>query len=131
MEALKAALRGTRGVMVKDLQVSGAFHTPLMTSACAPLAAALAAVPIAMPAVPVYSNVTGRPYASPDEIRRSLVQQVVAPVRWAESVAALLAAGPPGGAPVRCYDLGPRDTLKAMLRKTDAAAWALCVSVDV
>jgi hypothetical protein len=119
-----------------------------MAPACAPLAAALANVPLRLPSVPVYSNVTGRPYADVEEIRAGLVAQVVAPVRWQETVEAMIAMGlapaeksaaapaPPvdpaqGAAGIVCYDLGPRDTLKAMLRKTNLAAWKTSVSIDV
>jgi [acyl-carrier-protein] S-malonyltransferase len=130
VEALKTALQGQRGILVKDLQVAGAFHSPMMASAAAPLAAALQAVPLNMPRVPVLSNVTGRPFTSVEEIRRGLVQQVTAPVKWQCCVEELLAHGSDED-PVRCYDLGPRDTLKAMLRKTKPSAWKYCISIDV
>ena len=79
-----------------------------------------------MPTVPVYSNVTGKPFESVEEIRASLVQQVVQPVRWESTISAMLAGGIE-----RLYDLGPRATIKAMVRKISLPAWKQCQSIEV
>ena len=73
--------------------VSGPFHTEGVASAAVDLREALDSVDIRRPRVPVISNVTGRPYGSPGEIRELLVTQLTHPVRWRESVEYLWAQG--------------------------------------
>jgi [acyl-carrier-protein] S-malonyltransferase len=75
------------------LPVSAPFHSPLMEPAARAMERALADAGIAPPAVPLYANVTAAPVQDPDEIRRLLVEQVTAMVRWRESIAAMAAAG--------------------------------------
>jgi [acyl-carrier-protein] S-malonyltransferase len=75
------------------LPVSAPFHSPLMKPAADAMAAALAEVAVAAPAVPLYANVTAAPVAAPAEIRDLLVAQVTGLVRWRESVANMAAAG--------------------------------------
>ncbi|MEA3003011.1 MAG: [acyl-carrier-protein] S-malonyltransferase [Sphingomonadales bacterium] len=75
------------------LPVSAPFHSPLMEPAARAMERALADAAIAPPAVPLYANVTAAPVQDPNEIRRLLVEQVTAMVRWRESVAAMAAAG--------------------------------------
>jgi len=75
------------------LPVSAPFHSPLMEPAARAMEQALADARIAAPAVPLYANVTAAPASDPDEIRRLLVEQVTAMVRWRESVAAMAEAG--------------------------------------
>src|SRR3954451_7525844 len=67
---------------VIPLKVAGAFHSDLMRPADARLAEVLAASPIAPPRIPVYSNVDAAPHTDPDDLRRTLVAQVVGGVRW-------------------------------------------------
>ncbi len=68
------------------LPVSAPFHCALMRPAAEAMAEALAAVAIARPVVPLVANVTAAPVSEPDEIRRLLVEQVTAAVRWRESI---------------------------------------------
>ena len=75
------------------LPVSAPFHCPLMQPAADAMAAALAGVAIAAPAVPVYANVTAAPAHDPAEIGDLLVRQVTGMVRWRESVLAMTGAG--------------------------------------
>jgi [acyl-carrier-protein] S-malonyltransferase len=75
------------------LPVSAPFHSPLMAPAAEKMRAALAAVPLKAPAVPLVANVVAAPLTDPDEIRRRLVEQVTAMVRWRESIAWLGRAG--------------------------------------
>lgn len=96
------------------LAVAGAFHTPLMASACDRLAAALAEVPLQSPRIPVVSNVDARPHTDPEEIRQVLVRQVVSPVLWEDAMRWLLAQGAD-----RFYELGPGKVLKGLLRRID------------
>lgn len=75
------------------LPVSAPFHCPLMQPAADAMEAALAAVAIQAPLVPVYANVTAAPVADPATIRTLLVEQVTGMVRWRESVSAMFDAG--------------------------------------
>ena len=89
-----ADMAPTAGAMKAiPLAVAGAFHTPIMAPAVERLAAALADVRMSKPTIPVVSNVDGRPHEDPEEIRQLLVQQVVSPVRWEDSLRWLLANG--------------------------------------
>lgn len=94
------------------LTVAGAFHSPYMLPARAALKGALAEVPLNMPRMPCYSNVTAQPYRSVDEIRDLLVQQLEAPVRWEQSVKAMVASGV-----ANFIDAGPGMQLKSMIRR--------------
>ena len=96
------------------LAVAGAFHTAVMEPAVSRLAAALADVPIARPAIPVISNVDARPHDDPEEIRELLVRQVVSPVLWEESMRYLLAAGYD-----QFYEVGPGRVLRGLLKRID------------
>ncbi len=69
-----------------ELPVSAPFHCALMAPAAEEMAAALAEIAILAPAVPLVANVTAAAVTAPDEIRRLLVEQVTAMVRWRESV---------------------------------------------
>lgn len=108
MEAAK--LRGAK--LVKELVVSGAFHSPLMVSAKFALKAALHETTIRDAAVPVYANVTAKPVQKADEIRALLVDQVTSPVRWEESVAAMAAAGA-----VKFSEIGPGKVLQGLAKR--------------
>jgi [acyl-carrier-protein] S-malonyltransferase len=97
---------------VVPLSVSGAFHSPLMEPAQAELEAHLAGIDFAEPAFPVVSNVTARPVRDPSEARGLLVRQLTSPVRWSESVAAMVEAGVD-----RFLELGPGSVLTKMNRR--------------
>lgn len=86
-----ASERGAKRAIM--LPVSGAFHSPLVAPAAEGLAEALGALAIAAPRCPVYLNVTGAPTKDPEEIRRRLLEQLTAPVRWAQTLEAMQAAG--------------------------------------
>jgi [acyl-carrier-protein] S-malonyltransferase len=85
-----------------------------MEPACAPLAAALAQVSMSPPRLPVVSNVDAQPHTDPEEIRQLLVQQVINPVRWEDSMRWLLGQGV-----TQCYEVGPGRVLKGLLRRID------------
>lgn len=88
------ALAEERGVKrAIKLQVSAPFHCALMQPAAEAMAAALEAVALKPPRVPVVANVTAAPVSDPDTIRRLLVEQITSMVRWRESVLAMRAAG--------------------------------------
>jgi len=105
------------------LPVAGAYHSRLMASAQPPLEAALGRVPIALPAVPVISNVTAQPHAAPSDIHRRLVDQVVSPVRWEASMRYLLAQGFR-----RFIELGPGKALSGFMKRIDGTVEMLNVA---
>ncbi|MCG6957059.1 MAG: ACP S-malonyltransferase [Gemmatimonadetes bacterium] len=91
---------------VLPLNVSGAFHSPLMEPAARGLRDHLEAIEFENPAYPVVSNVTARPVTSGARARDLLVEQLTAPVRWAASVSAMVEAGVD-----RFLELGPGTVL--------------------
>jgi [acyl-carrier-protein] S-malonyltransferase len=94
------------------LAVAGAFHTKLMKPADDAVAAALADVEVRPPRIPVWSNVDAQPHSDPDEIRQLLIQQVLRPVQWEQSMRKLLAAG------CDCfYEIGPGRVLAGLLKR--------------
>jgi len=86
-----AKARGARRALL--LPVSAPFHCPLMQPAADKLAEALETAEIRAPFVPVVANVTAAPVASPEEIRRLLVEQITGAVRWRESVEKMVELG--------------------------------------
>jgi [acyl-carrier-protein] S-malonyltransferase len=101
-----------------------------MAPARAALESALASVKITAPRVPVWSNVTASPFPSdPDAIRQLLARQLVDPVQWEATLAALAAAPGPAegasepGAPRVLHELGPGQQIKSMVRRVSAEAW--------
>jgi [acyl-carrier-protein] S-malonyltransferase len=106
-------LAKTRGAkIVKELPVSGAFHSPLMKSAQTGLKAALDRTEIRDAAVPVYANVTARPERHADEIRSLLYRQLTSPVRWEESVASMVADGA-----TTFTEIGPGKVLQGLVKR--------------
>ena len=99
------------------LAVAGAFHTPLMESACAKLAEALNSVTLVPPRIPVVSNVDAKVHDDPNDIRSVLVRQVTQPVLWEDSIRSLLGqgAGP-------FFEVGPGKVLKGLLKRIDRKA---------
>lgn len=75
------------------LQVGGAFHSPLMQPAKDELKAALEATNFAKPICPIYQNVNAKPETDPDVIRKNLVDQLTAPVRWTQTMQNMIADG--------------------------------------
>lgn len=107
-----AAAKGKGAKRAVKLQVSAPFHCSLMAPAADRLAAALAAVTINPPAVPIIANVTAAATRDPAEIRALLVEQVTAPVRWEESIRAVAAAGV-----TRAFELGSGSVLRGLVKR--------------
>ncbi len=105
-------LAGEAGARTIRLAVAGAFHTPLMQPAVETLAAALANVHLGSLRVPVWANVTAQAYTNVAEIRSSLARQVVEPVRWEQTMRALLEQGIE-----RFYEIGPGKVLAGLLKR--------------
>jgi [acyl-carrier-protein] S-malonyltransferase len=109
--------RGAKRVL--PLKVSGAFHSPLMAPAAAPLRTALEAAPWRDPAFPVVANATAEPVREAAAARRLLAEQLTAPVRWVacmERVAELAGSG------ARFIEIGPGTVLGGLLKRTVAGA---------
>ena len=94
------------------LAVAGAFHTSIMQPAVECLTTALATAKISVPRIPVISNVDARPHSDPEEIRSLLVQQVVSPVRWEDSMRHLLDDGFD-----LFYEVGPGRVLRGLMKR--------------
>lgn len=106
---------GARRVL--PLNVSGAFHSPLMDVAEAGLREHLEAVLLSAPGVPVVSNVTAAPVTDPTEARRLLVEQLTSPVRWTASMRTMLARRG-----TQFFELGPGSVLAGLMKRIDRAA---------
>jgi [acyl-carrier-protein] S-malonyltransferase len=117
--ALEAA--ATVGCRATKLQVAGAFHSPLMAPAAGAMEAVLDRVPLQPLKIPVWSNVTARPHDSADAglLRKLLVDQIVRPVKWSQSLTALSAGLPVGEARPSFHELAPGSVLKGLLRRID------------
>lgn len=97
-----------------ELDVSGAFHSPLMAPAAERLAAALDEVEIEPAEIPVVANVDARPVTEPGEIADRLLRQLTSPVRWVECVMELRESD------ARVfYEPGPGGVLTGLLRRID------------
>jgi [acyl-carrier-protein] S-malonyltransferase len=94
------------------LAVAGAFHTPVMQPAVEQLTAALASATISAPRIPVISNVDARAHDDPEEIRSLLLKQLVAPVRWEDSMRHLLDEGFD-----LFYEVGPGRVLRGLMKR--------------
>jgi [acyl-carrier-protein] S-malonyltransferase len=104
------------------LNVSGAFHSPLMAVAEEGLRAQLDGVRFGVPGFPVVSNVTGQPVAQSAEAKRLLVKQLTSPVRWTACVRAMLEGGVS-----RFIELGPGNVLAGLLRRIERGAEVITV----
>lgn len=113
-----AKAKGARRAL--PLPVAGAYHSPLMASAQPKLESELARTTLQAPSVPVISNVTAQPHEGPESIRRRLVEQVTASVRWEDSMRFLLSQGF-----TRFIELGPGSALSGFMKRIDKNAQML------
>ncbi len=97
---------------VRELSVSGAFHSPLMKEALNGLIQALQEVAIHPARVPVYSNVEALPVVHPEAIRNLLLQQLLAPVQWESIVRNMVADGYD-----TFYEVGPGKVLQGLHKR--------------
>ena len=88
-EAMKEA--GAKRALI--LPVGGAFHSPMMEPAREELASAIEATLFSVPLCPVYQNVTATAVSDPNEIKKNLITQLTAPVKWTQSVQQMIADG--------------------------------------
>ena len=104
--------RGVRKAVMLD--VSAPFHCPLLQPAADAMQEALAEISLDEPVVPLIANVTAAPVADPEEIRRLLVEQVTATVRWRECVLAMKELGVD-----TLVEMGEGKVLSGMIRRID------------
>lgn len=106
-----AKQRGAK--LVKELVVSGAFHSPLMASAKDGLRRKLDETLIQDARIPVYANVTAEPVTKASEIRDLLHQQLTCPVRWEETVKNMVRDGC-----TQFHEIGPGKVLQGLVKRT-------------
>jgi len=106
--------RGAR--LVKELVVSGAFHSPLMSYAVEHFGLELKRTAVTEAEIPVYANVTAAPVRSASEIRKLLLDQLTQPVLWERSIRAMAADGA-----VRMVEIGPGKVLQGLAVRIDRA----------
>ncbi|MGE0589162.1 MAG: ACP S-malonyltransferase [Cyclobacteriaceae bacterium] len=107
-EKLKAA--GAKRAL--PLQVGGAFHSPLMEPAREELAAAINETNFSAPICPVYQNVNGLPATDVSVIKKNLIDQLTAPVRWTQSVQRMVQDGA-----TDFIECGPGKVLQGLVKK--------------
>ena len=122
LEAAAKRLQEAGAKRVIPLNVSAAFHTPLMAPAAERLRTALDRIEWRSPRVPVMANLTGRPHQGGDRIPHVMEMQLRSPVRWAACVAALVEMG--------CdtfIEVGPKRALTGMMRELVPGKLAVAV----
>lgn len=112
-EAMKAA--GAKRALI--LPVGGAFHSPMMEPAREELAAAIEATTFSTPICPVYQNVTANAVSDAAEIKKNLIIQLTAPVKWTQSVQQMIADGA-----TLFTEVGPGKVLTGLISKIDKEA---------
>jgi len=98
------------------LPVGGAFHSPLMEPAREELAQAIEATTFSTPKCPVYQNVTATAVSDPIEIKKNLVIQLTAPVRWTQTMEQMINDGA-----TEVIEVGPGKVLQGLFKKVDRA----------
>lgn len=107
--------RGARRALV--LPVGGAFHSPLMEPAREELAAAIEQTAFNLPICPVYQNVSTTAVNNPEEIKKNLIAQLTAPVKWTQSVQNMVADG------AQLFtEVGPGKVLQGLVKKIHPGA---------
>ena len=101
-------------IKVVELNVSGAFHSPLMNTAKEVLSKKLLSIEIRNSEIPVYANVSASPISSGDDIRQALINQLEKPVLWHESVTCMIKDGI-----TAAVEIGPGRVLQGLSRRID------------
>ena len=116
MAACCTALKDAGAKRALPLNVSGAFHSPLMEPARAGLAEAIDRTEIRRPICPVYQNVTALPETDPARIKENLLKQLTSPVLWTQTVTNMIAAGADS-----FTEIGPGSVLQGLVRRIASA----------
>ena len=112
IEKACARLKEAGAKRALPLSVSGAFHSPFMQPAKEELEAAINATTFSVPRCPVYQNVDGKPYTSPQEIKANLIAQLTAPVRWTRTIQQMIADGAE-----EFTEFGPGNVQQGLIKK--------------
>lgn len=112
MVARAGNLAKAEGGRVIPLKVSGAWHSPLMEGANLDLAAFLAKLDFKAPKLPIYLNATAQPESDPERLRLAMSRQLTSPVRWADLILNLKAAGVD-----TWVEVGPKNVLTGLVKK--------------
>jgi [acyl-carrier-protein] S-malonyltransferase len=115
--------KGARRALV--LPVGGAFHSPMMEPAKEELAAAIKETQFNEPSCPVYQNVPASAVTSATEIKENLILQLTAPVKWTQSIQAMVADGG-----TEFIEVGPGKVLQGLMRKIDRSVEASGASLE-
>ncbi len=107
-EKLKAA--GAKRVLI--LNVGGAFHSPLMEPARIELEDAIQSTHFNNPICSIYQNVTAMPTSDPDEIKKNLIAQLTAPVKWTQTILKMAEDGA-----TNFIEVGPGKVLQGLVKK--------------
>ncbi|QRM89149.1 ACP S-malonyltransferase [Lacinutrix sp. WUR7] len=120
-EAMKEA--GARRALV--LPVGGAFHSPMMEPAREELAAAIENTLFSKPNCPIYQNVTASAVLDEAEIKKNLISQLTAPVRWTQSVQQMIADGA-----TLFTEVGPGKVLQGLVKKINREAQTATATIE-
>lgn len=115
--------RGARRALL--LPVGGAFHSPLMEPAREELAEVIATTPFNTPICPVYQNVTTTAVTNPEEIKKNLIAQLTAPVKWTQSVQQMVRDGA-----THFIEVGPGNVLQGLIKKIHPEATTQAAQVE-
>lgn len=115
--------KNNKAKLVKELVVSGAFHSPLMQSAKDSLAEEVEKTPFYDPKFPVYTNVTAEPVTDKEEIKQMLIEQVTAPVLWEDIIKNMVRDGF-----TEFVEIGPGKVLQGLVKRI--APEAVCYGID-
>jgi len=115
--------KGARRALV--LPVGGAFHSPMMEPAREELAAAIKATKFNEPTCRVYQNVPAKAITTALEIKENLIKQLTAPVKWTQSIQAMIADGG-----TQFIEVGPGKVLQGLMRKIDRSVEATGASFE-
>ena len=113
MVARAGNLAKAEGAKVIPLKVSGAWHSPLMAEATRDFAAFMAKLDFRAPRLPLYLNATAKTETDPGTLRSAMGAQLTSPVRWAELILNVQAAGVD-----TWVEVGPKNVLTGLVRKT-------------
>ncbi len=125
VDGVKAAmeLAKTKGArMVKELVVSGAFHSPLMVSAQIEVEKCLTTIHVKDTNIPVYANVSAKAVTSGAEEKKMLVDQITGAVVWDLSVTQMIAAGA-----TKFFEIGPGNVLQGLIKRIDKNVTCECI----
>ena len=117
VEAACVAMKEAGAKRALILPVGGAFHSPMMEPAREELAAAIEATTFSAPVCPIYQNVTASAVSDPAEIKKNLIIQLTAPVRWTQSVQQMIEDGA-----TLFTEVGPGNVLQGLVKKIDKDA---------